>query len=505
MNKLLLSSSTGGNAFIILGVILTIVVFALAVWLIGIGQRNENVKLKLRPKYIFLIVLFAGAVIRIIVAFSMRGLVGNNSEMAATRTGYTGIYQMVYSLINDGLTGFWESYASALYYPITMYILAFFGSVGALFFPMELSSVPTMIFLKLPFVISDILLAYVVYKIAEKYAGELTALALGGLVAICPVFMLGAIWPSYLTFFALALAIMIYFMLERSYIKLIVTYTVSVLLCFEAIFLLPAVAVYLIYAYVRMWKSSKAQADVDASAHSMLIKLPIATLACIIGAYLITLPFALGSVGANPFAMLYILYLRPFDKFAYFTYNGLSLYNIFNKNGVELTLAFPTFVFSLLFIAAIIAVTVIIYLSKKNRASLVMFISYLLFTINVYFVNSSEITLLPALLALLLGYAVLKDKRLLQVFGIAALIVFINAVSVFIKADYFTAVAAAGEELLNGGWTAVSIVCSCLAVICHIYFTVVLLDVVMNGRLKKMNVPNNKFSSSLKGLIKIKD
>ena len=508
MSNLLSALNVGGGLFLFLGIIMTVIVFVLAIWLIGASQRGENLKLKLAPKHIFFIVLAIGAAIRIGVAVSMRGLVGSLTASTATRTGYTGIYNMVYALINNGLDNFLESYQSALYYPVTMYILAFFGSISALFFPMSISSVPTMIFLKLPFIISDILLAYVVYKIVAKYAGEIVALAAGGFVALCPVFMLGSIWPSYYTFFALALAVIAYFMLERSYIKLIVAYTVCALICFESIYLLPIIAVYLVYAYVKKikaYKNDNSGAGLNSREYGMIVKLPIVTVVCIIAAYLLSLPFALGYVGADPFAMLYVLYLKPFDKFAYFTYNGLSLYNIFNKNGVLLNLSFPTFVFSLLFMVAITAVTLIIYLSKKNRASLVMFMSYLLFTINIYFVNSSEITLLPSLIIMLVAYSVLKEKRLLHILGIIALAVFINATGALIRADYFMTNASAAVELLNGSWLALSIIASVIAVICHIYFTIVLLDVVMNGRIKKMSVADNKLTSSLKGLIKIKD
>ncbi len=508
MNNLLLALNLSGGLFIALGIILTIVVFALAVWLIGIGQRGEQIKLKLKPKHIFLIVLVVGAVLRIVVSISMRGLVGSLTAPTATRTGYTGIFNMTYALINDGLDNFWAAYESALYYPITMYVLAFFASIGSLFFPLGINSIPTLIFLKLPFIISDILLAYVIYKIAAKFANELVALALGGLVALSPVFMFGSIWPSYYTFFALALAIMIYYMLERSYVRLIITYAVSVLVCFEAIFLLPVVSVFLVYAYVKKMKAYKNETQKTGlwnSEYGMLVKVPVAAVVCIIGAYLLTLPFALGHIGANPFKMIFIMYIKPFNEFAYFTFNGLSLYNIFNKNGVALSLSFPTYIFSILFILAITAVTLIIYLSKKNRAGLVMFISYLLFTINVYFVNSSELTLLPSLIAMLLGYAVLKEKRLLHIFAPMALIVFINATGVLIKSDYFMTNAVTATELLNETWSVLSIVSSVITVLLHIYFTIILLDVIMNGRIKKLTANDNKFSSSLKGLIKNKE
>ncbi|MCH5164137.1 MAG: hypothetical protein J1F36_03895 [Clostridiales bacterium] len=507
MTKFLLASEAGGISFLVLFAVMTIAVFAVAVWLICLGLKGD-VKFKLKPKYIFFIVLAVGAALRMLVAFSMRGLVGMSSANTVTRTGYNGLFNMTYDLIYNGFTDFWAKYEGAFYYPITMYILAFFGSICSLFSPLSISSEATLIFIKLPFIISDILLALAVYKIAEKFAGEIVALAIGGFVAICPVFMLSSIWPSAYTFFALALVIMLYLMLERKYIHFTIVYSISLLICFEAIFLLPAVAVFLIYAYVKRvaaYRQEQHKQPLWQSEYGLIVKLPVAIIICLVCSYLLTLPFALGSVGANPFAMLYALYLKPFDNFEYFTYNGLSLYNVFVKNGIKLNLSFPTYVFSLLFAVAVIIVTLIIYLTKKNRANLAMFISYLLLTINVYFVNTSELTLLPFIAATLIAFVILKDKRLLQIAGLISLLVFINATGVLIKAEYFAVNATYVSEVLNNSWLALSITVSVITIICHLYYTAVLLDIVMNGRIKKLATNDNKFISSIKGLIKIKD
>lgn len=508
MNNFLLASEAGGISFIVLFSLMTVVVFALAVWLLCLGLKGETLKLKFKPGHIFVLVVLLGAVIRMAVAFSMRGLMGTMLASSADRTGYNGIVEMVDNLISNGMRGFYDNYEGVFFYPLTMYILSFFGSICSLFWPLDVESVATLIFMKLPFIISDILLAIVVYKITEKYTNELVALAIGGLVAVCPVFMLGAIWPSVYSFVALIFAIIVYLMIERKYVLLVIAYTISLLLCFEAIFLLPIIAVFVIYAYVRKVKAYKKAGKVSSlwnSEYDLVIKLPIAIIVCIVASYLLILPFALSGIGANPFVIFYYYYLKPFDTFGYFTYNGLSLYTLFDKNAVKLNLSFPAFVFSLLFMLAIIAVVLIVYLTKKNRANLIMLTSYILLTINVYFVNSFELTLLPCLAVTLIAFAVLKDKRLIKIFGILALFVFLNAAAVLIKANYFSLSAKYVSEVLNESWMALSIIASLVTVLCHIYYTIVMLDIVMNGKLKKFNVSDNKITSAWKSLIKIKE
>lgn len=504
MNKLLLINA-GGTAFIVLFALMTVAVFLGFVWFLCAAFKGGSLKLKLKPKYILLIVLAVGAALRMVVAFSVRGQVGIVNSQSAGRTGYTGLVRMVESLLTDGFNSFSVTYGDVAYYPLTMYIVSFFGAVLSIFGKITFDSEATLIMLKLPFVISDILLAYVIYKIAKKYTNEQAALGFGGFVALCPVFMLGAIWPSVYTFLALALAAAMYFMLERKYILLTVMYTVSLLISFEAIYLLPVIAVFIIYAYIKKLIAFRHDGgDLMSKDNRILVFLPVTVIACMIASYLLILPFALGSIGANPFVILYSYYLKPFDNFEYFTFNGLSLYTIFGKNGSELSLSFPTFVFSLLFIAAIIAVTLIIYLTKKNRANLVMLSSYLLLTLNVYFVNSSELTLLVFLVITLLAFAVNKDKRLLQIVGIMSLFVFINATGVLLKADYFTLNATYVPEELNGSWAVLSIFSSVIAILAHIYYTVILLDIVMEGRIRKLAADDNGFGSAIKGLIRIK-
>ena len=379
MNNFLLATQTGGIAFIVLLSVMTVVVFALAVWLLCLGIKKDNLELKLNPKYIFIILLVVGVAIRMAVAFTNNGLVGTLvGVFSSDRAGYTGMVTMIRSLINNGMDGFYQSFDGVYYYPVTMYILTFFGSISSLFWPVQIGSAATLVFVKLPFIISDILLAVVVYKIVKKFANEVIALAIGGLVAVCPVFMLGAIWPTPYSFLALAFAAVVYFMLERKYIALIIAYAISLLVCFEAIFLLPIVAVFAIYAYVKKIKAFKAAkrerkvASVRDAEFNFIIKLPVTVLICIIASYLLILPFALSGIGANPFVILYHYYIKPFNNFGYFTYNGLSLYTIFAKNGVKLLLNFPIYVFSILFVVAITAVVLIVYLSKKNRANLVV-------------------------------------------------------------------------------------------------------------------------------------
>ncbi|MBR2967883.1 MAG: hypothetical protein IKC35_03795 [Clostridia bacterium] len=503
-----LASQAGGISFTVIFAVLTVVVLVAAIWLFSIGFKGQELKLKLSAKQVFIIVLVVGAIIRMVVDFSMKGIVGYTAAFSVNRAGYNGLFNMTNFLVNKGFNGFLGEYSDVFLYPIPMYLLMLFGSLLSLFVNLSVNSQITLVFLKLPFIIAEILLAVFAYKIAKKYANETVAIAVGGLIALCPVFMLGSLAPSGYVFFALALVVMVYFMLERRYVLMTVAYSLSLLCAFETIFLLPVVAVFLIYAYVKKviaYRNSGEKGNVWNSQFGLIVKLPVAILACMLISYLVTLPFTNSFVGANPFKMLYVYFIEPFGNLRYFTYNGLSLYSLFNRNAARLDLTFPVYVFSILFMVAIVAITLIIYLSKKNRANLMLFVSYVLLTINTYFVDSTELTLLPFMALLLIAIVVLKDKRLVKIFGIMSLMIFLNFSGVMLQADYFRANATFATEILSDGFKVLGIICSAITVLTHIYFTSALLDIVLNGKIKTFEAADNKLSSAIKDFVKIKD
>ena len=83
----------------------------------------------------------------------------------------------------------------------------------------------------------------------------------------------------------------------------------------------------------------------------------------------------------------------------------------------------------------------------------------------------------------------------MHLFFIFSLIVFVNSATVLISAGYLNNDALDWTEavkLVSGAGLAVNIVCSALAVITHIYFTYILLDIAMSNRRKLINIYDAK-------------
>jgi hypothetical protein len=100
----------------------------------------------------------------------------------------------------------------------------------------------------------------------------------------------------------------------------------------------------------------------------------------------------------------------------------------------------------------------------------------------------------------LLSFILIKDRRILQVFSFLSLTVLVNSVSVLISAGYlnnaseylFDSSFYTGTSLLNvGAGMAVSIVCSVVTVLTHLYSTLILLDLAMSSRRKLLSYNNS--------------
>ena len=112
-----------------------------------------------------------------------------------------------------------------------------------------------------------------------------------------------------------------------------------------------------------------------------------------------------------------------------------------------------------------------------------------------------------ALLLLLAAYALVRDKRLLHVLFVAGLAYVVNVVSTLSAFGYLNNLADFnfGDESIavTGAANAVTIVCSALALLSHLYFTVIAVSVGMTGQ-KKCLMPAQGLGNSLKEYFSVK-
>lgn len=525
MNSLnLLSVKTANVLFPLLFSIFTVVAVLVFIWLMikVIGKSDENLpqtanpdaSAKVRLNFTALLSMFLviGLILRLIFVFIVKG-----------HRGDIGVIENLFEELKSG--GFGDGYDSALaagIMPITYYIYAFMGLfVNAL--GLTSSSVLLPLFIKLPLIIADLVTALVLYKLAKKYLNAHVAALVSAFVCVFPVFIFASsVWATTYSLLMMFIAISLYFVVQKNYIALIGSYGAALLCHKDALYLFPLIAVFVIY---NMVKACIALKNKPVSFGEMLkdssvrpvFTIPVSIVSFLIVSYLLSLPVLIDAFGAGFFTFIFRIYLKPLVSFSSigFGRNSLGIFNLFMRNGKTLNSRFPSVIFTILFAVIITGIVLLVYLSKKNRANLIYLAAYILLTLATYFVGFGEFSLLAVLTILLMAFMLVRDKRILAIFGVFSLLIIVNASSVMANAlyynnnvdHYFTADGGyAGSAILSGGKAAITIVCSALAVLTHLYSTIVLLDISMSNKRNVLPYDENAgFGKAMKQFFALKN
>lgn len=486
--------------------LLTIVSFgALIVFLCKYqARKSDEAVSKKTAASVLAVILAVGFVIRLIFALCIRGY----------REDYRLFTAMIEYIDANGLKGYYTGDLSATLYPLTFFIYLIFGGFANVtgIADFELGMQFTV---KLPLIIAELLAAYCVYRLCAKYSNKYIGFALCAFVCVCPVFIIGSsVWATPLVITAMLACYACYFLARKKFAAAIAFATAAVFTSKEGIYLFPVFVVFGVYNIVkaaigikRDAPTGKALLSVD---YNAVYTVPVSFIFSVTASYLLGLTMY-SSYSCNFFKYINEFTLKPFVDWTFFTYNGLAVYSLFGMNGTEAPARFPAWVIAGVIAVIVTAAVCVVYFTRKNRATLVMLAAYVMFTMQVYFPGSSAIGQASALILIVAAYALVRDKRLLTVLFVTGLAFVINAGSVLANAGYlnnivdyfFTADEYTGSTLLQGGVSAVNIVCSVLAVLSHLYFTTVAVGVGMTGQIKALGHADG-IGGSLKEYFSIK-
>lgn len=484
---------------VIVVLLLTLITVATIVGVIVFLCRfaNDDGEVR-RNRLALLVILGVGFVVRLVFALCIKGY----------RADYGLFTAMFDSLENVGVGGAYKGNADSVLYPTVYVFYLIFGGLANVvgFSDFALGEQITV---KLPLIIADLLSAYAIYKIAGRYINKKTGLTLCAFVCVCPMFFVGSVvWTTPIVFTAMYICFACYFMARKNYACVIAFATAAAFSGKEGIYIFPAVAVFSIYHIVRAAKNIRRDAPkgkaILSSDYNAVITVPCGFVLSFAAAYLIGL-FMTASFSFNPFIYIYEFILEPLVDWRYFTYNGLSIYTVFGKNGAAPSARFPAWVFVGIFAAIIFAVTCVVYFTKRNRATMVMLMAYALVTLQIYYPGPTAVGMQSALLIVLAAYALVRDKRLLTVLFAIGLGYTVNSLSVLGSAGYLNNLADyyfdgdgyTGSALMTGAMSAIPIICSVVAALAHLYFTVITVSVGMSGR-KKLLGARTGFVASVK-------
>lgn len=425
--------------------------------------------------------------------------------------------EMLDYFLANGVSGYYKTNGVTVF-PVTFYMIALFGGLGRLLGLAAGSSVMA-IFIKLPLIVADVITATLLYRIAKRYVNSEIAVVIAGVFSLCPVFFLASgAWGTELS---LALPFVIagmYMLIDKKPLLSMLFFMLSTLVTKACIYLFPLYIVYYGYKFfasiianVKLTEKKVFSQRLNDEALCSAFKLPVFFIVTYLVKYLISLPLMLGTVGASPFRMTLLVTLEPLVSSNYFSYNGLSIFNIFGKNAVVVGNAFPQTVFVVCFGVLLSAIVGLVYFSKRNRAVLPLIAAYISFTLTTYFVGSTAVSMLLSIVLLLFSFIYIKDVRILRVFAIASVLFTIITLTVMTNAGYLNAYGAAsfgatytGSAALSDGFGFVVLIfVSIVSVLNHIYLTLVTFDISMSNNRKLLDADAEaKYFAGVKKLFK---
>ena len=489
-------TSASDVAIIVVAALFSVACFiALIVLLCRFAEFNGKVK---NTVLILLSILAAGFALRLVFALTVRG----------ARSDY-GVFITMINSLKTNLSGYYTGDASATLYPVTYFVYLIFGGLAN---AMGLAShdLGMQFMVKLPLIIADLFTVFAIYKIADKYFNRAAALILAAFFAICPIFFVGsAIWCTQSCFAVMFAGFTVYFLARKKHAPTILFATLAAFSSKEGIYLFPAVAVFSVFHLIRAainikHDKPKGMAILE-SDYSAAITVPVSFVLSLVSVYLLGLALV-HAYSYNPFVYIYEFTLAPLKSWKYFTVDGLSVYSIFNRSGVEQGARFPAWLFMALFTAIIFAVVGIVYFTKRNRATMVLLIAFSLFTMQVYYPGTTAVSMQGTLAVMLAAYALNRDKRILYVLFVVGLCFVINnlvTLGNMGQLNNLTDYALGEMELPTGGIAAVTITLSVITVIAHLYFTVVAVSIGMTGQ-RRMLGAQQSIGGSLKEFFAVK-
>ena len=489
--------STIGIGIVLILVTITIALCAILVWLITKNIKSDN---KNYNRYYLIIIVAGGVIVRFVLSLFFGGF----RDLSLT---YKNIVESF--SITGGMGEFYDRFIGEIF-PLPYYLILILGGLSrALGF--AVTTAESMVFIKFPLIIADAITILLLNKIASKYINEKVGLIIAGAYAFSPVFIIeSGIYGSTIAYLIPLLIWAGYSLVNKRHFQAIFAYSLAMITHILAVYAFPVFVIYFGYRFIRsiIVSINAKKAGAKGLKSKLCIKIPVYSIVSFITIYLICLPISLSSIGANPLVFIYSLTLKPLASVYYFSNNGISIYNLFGRNAIELGNSFPTAIFIIIFALIICGIISVVYFSKRNTASVCLILTHISYTVITYYVgaNLTDIVVICALL--LLSYILTQDKRILTVFALTSLSATIASITALDNANclnmyeisYFYKTV---FQITDGVALVFLIVSSVISIISHIYLSFTLLDITIANKRKLLAYDENAtITSSINNLFK---
>lgn len=351
------------------------------------------------------------------------------------------------------------------------------GILGYIAKGLGMGDVGYAILLRMPMVIADLMVCYMIYSCASKYQNERMAITYGFIYAILPIFFIfGSLYGSVESIaiaFILAMALS---MLGKKYVSTGIFYTLALMFSNYALLLLPVILLYQIYGLV--------------TDKSSVVKTTVTMAVCFVAFYLLSLPLCWNGVVSGNVLMVFRKMYAFFDvSYPTLSDNTFNLYAIFaagNRSRVD------NVIFNIgnwLFIIGMSAYVIYHYIKTANRLDLVL-LSAMMFIAYSALGAQSALEIMPFGLVLMLVYIIITpDVRLYIGTSLLGALSFLNIAQLLSRSGFIRGVD-------NAGWldfeskNAFMIIFSIFTVATVFYMLYVVCDITLNSYIKPIAKEN---------------
>ncbi len=294
----------------------------------------------------------------------------------------------------DGLITYY--FTSETYYtPGVSYVLWIMGLLSKAF-GLLTGSKGMAIFIKIPAIIADLIIIFVLFFLANKKLGTVKAFIISIAYALIPaVFIASSVYCSYYSIGILFLMLALVNAREKKIVRLTVYYTLSVLFMAESLWIFPLLVAYAVVIYIK-----------DSDKRNVL---PISATVSLIASYLITLPLSFNFfVVGKPFIVLE-RYCTIFSVNKLFTDGAFNIYAMCGQSGVAVNTV--GIVMSAILAAVGLLFCICLYAKSRDRQQLVLLAGYSILLVFTFSVRMNPLVTIIALSILYL-YVVLSGDRM---------------------------------------------------------------------------------------------
>ena len=365
--------------------------------------RRARSELQPRNARVFLVtVLLAAFVLRCLIAVSVRGYSVDINCFEA----------WAYRMLHTGPLEFYSDPSYFCDYPPVYLLLLWPMEALCTAFGVAYDSSAHWLMIKLIPILCDLAGAVCLYAYARRRAGLRVALVLACLYAFQPIAILdSAAWGQVDSVFTLMLVIAAIELVRGRYQIALPLFALAVLTKPQALLFAPLGLVFVVAALAR---ARDRQANLRA-------------LAGLAGAFLLfLLTGCVFSSGQNPIAWLWNLYTGTVSGYRYVTINAMNLYELFALNWAPLSNNAAVTAISFALLVAAYLFSFFLALRAKEPKHLFLIAASLIALLFAFGPMMHERYAFPALLLMLMAYAVCRDKRVLYAFTLFTAGMFIN-------------------------------------------------------------------------------